>query len=377
MKPAGIKGIADALRISIGTVDRALHGRSGISPRTRELVLAKAKELGYRPNAAARSLKLNRTYRLAVYLPLEHGAFFDAIYQGIAEACRATSVLQLEPHLFRYPRLDYGDRQLLSAHLQEPWDACIVSPGNPARIAPVLRQTIAAGTPVFCVSTDAPETGRIGAVTVDAYTSGAIAADLLSHVVKTAGPLAVITGDLSTLDHAEKVRGFNEGLSRWAAHLAPAIILETHEQASQAHRLAASMLASRQRPVALYVTNAMSVPVLQACAERGLLAKLPLLTTDLFPEILPYLETGAVLATLHQRPATQGSLIVEQIVRYLCEGRLERNQINLAPHLVMRSNLELFRGEVARATPSGVIQPPDRQRALTPKEPRSLKKRKL
>ncbi|HLY64073.1 MAG TPA: helix-turn-helix domain-containing protein, partial [Chloroflexota bacterium] len=56
--PAGIKEIAKALGISIGTVDRALHGRAGISPQTRAKVLRMADKLNYRPNIAARSLKL-------------------------------------------------------------------------------------------------------------------------------------------------------------------------------------------------------------------------------------------------------------------------------------------------------------------------------
>jgi DNA-binding LacI/PurR family transcriptional regulator len=58
MKPPSIKDIAQALGISIGTVDRALHGRSDVSPKTRARVLKKAEQIGYRPNIAARSLKL-------------------------------------------------------------------------------------------------------------------------------------------------------------------------------------------------------------------------------------------------------------------------------------------------------------------------------
>ncbi|HZU08931.1 MAG TPA: LacI family DNA-binding transcriptional regulator, partial [Pseudacidobacterium sp.] len=59
-KPAGIKEIAAALNISIGTVDRALHDRPGVSPKTRAKVMKMAEKLNYRPNVAARSLKLNR-----------------------------------------------------------------------------------------------------------------------------------------------------------------------------------------------------------------------------------------------------------------------------------------------------------------------------
>ncbi len=60
---AGIKELADALGISIGTVDRALHGRNGVSPKTRDRVLKMARKLNYTPNLAARNLKLNRHVR--------------------------------------------------------------------------------------------------------------------------------------------------------------------------------------------------------------------------------------------------------------------------------------------------------------------------
>jgi LacI family transcriptional regulator len=67
--PAGIKEIAEALSISISTVDRALHTRHGVSPKTRAKVLKKAEKLNYRLNVAARNLKLNHNLRVAVHLP--------------------------------------------------------------------------------------------------------------------------------------------------------------------------------------------------------------------------------------------------------------------------------------------------------------------
>jgi len=56
-KKPGIRQIAHTLGISIGTVSRSLNNRYGVNSRTRELVLAEARKLGYVPNQAARSLK--------------------------------------------------------------------------------------------------------------------------------------------------------------------------------------------------------------------------------------------------------------------------------------------------------------------------------
>ena len=61
-KPAGIRDISAALSVSIGTVDRAMHGRSGISEKTKARVLQMAAELGYTPNLAAQTLRLNRPF---------------------------------------------------------------------------------------------------------------------------------------------------------------------------------------------------------------------------------------------------------------------------------------------------------------------------
>ena len=64
---AGIKDIAKALKVSIGTVDRALHGRPGVSEKTKARVLQMAKRLGYKPNLAAQALKLNRRVSIVLF----------------------------------------------------------------------------------------------------------------------------------------------------------------------------------------------------------------------------------------------------------------------------------------------------------------------
>jgi LacI family transcriptional regulator len=71
------------------------------------------------------------------------------------------------------------------------------------------------------------------------------------------------------------------------------------------------------------------------------------LCTDLFPELIPLLEGGRILATLYQRPFAQGKTAFEILLRYLVERvRPERAATRLAPHTVFRSNLPLFADRV-------------------------------
>lgn len=61
-----LKDLAKECGVSVATVSKALNDQPDISPATRERIRAAAHRMGYLPNAAARSLKTNRTYNLGV-----------------------------------------------------------------------------------------------------------------------------------------------------------------------------------------------------------------------------------------------------------------------------------------------------------------------
>lgn len=345
MKAPSIPDIARALGISIGTVDRALHGRSGISPATRARVLKKAEELGYRPNIAARSLKLNRRIRIGAYFPQEIASFYDPLRSGVSAAASNPVGVSIDLVFRTFPRLDEGDVELIAADAKEEFDGVLLAPGNPRHIAPAIRTLAERGIPVVCVSSDAPRTERMASVTVDALTSGAIAAELFARVIQKPGRLATITGELTTLDHAEKLRGFAANLAIIAPHLSLLPAMESHERAEQAYEQALSLLAHGPIPLGIYVSTANSIPVLRAIEERDLLGEIQLITTDVFPELISYIETGKILATLHQRPFAQGKSALEVLLNFLVNGLKPSPLIRLAPHIVLRSNLPLFSGE--------------------------------
>ena len=80
-----MKRIAGELGVSITTVSKVLNNHDDISPATRARVLAKVEELGYRPNAVARSLTLRRTHTLGIVIPDLMHSFFVEIVAGIEE----------------------------------------------------------------------------------------------------------------------------------------------------------------------------------------------------------------------------------------------------------------------------------------------------
>ena len=66
MKVVRLKDIAQACGVSPATVSRALNGVPCISREQAELICRTAKEMGYFPNAAARTLKTNRSSNIGI-----------------------------------------------------------------------------------------------------------------------------------------------------------------------------------------------------------------------------------------------------------------------------------------------------------------------
>ena len=61
-----MKDISAVCGVSIATVSKALNDHRDIGKETKEHIRQVAKELGYSPNSAAKTLKTNRTYSLGV-----------------------------------------------------------------------------------------------------------------------------------------------------------------------------------------------------------------------------------------------------------------------------------------------------------------------
>src|SRR6201994_2571653 len=86
-----IADVARAAGVSPAAVSFAVNDRPGVSPETRERIIAVARELGWTPSASARALTEARTRAIGLVLArdaeaLELDAFFVRFLSGIEQA---------------------------------------------------------------------------------------------------------------------------------------------------------------------------------------------------------------------------------------------------------------------------------------------------
>jgi LacI family transcriptional regulator, galactose operon repressor len=345
-----ISDIAKSLGVSIGTVDRALHGRPRIDPATRERVLEAARAMGYQVNLAASVLAMKRRFRISINLPDETKDFYDEVRAGIKAEYQAYAKTAVVLEYRSFPRLGIGEAEAFEEACQSKVDGIISVFSHPAQMKSRLQVAHQSGIQVVAVVTGAPAAEQIPSVSIDPRMSGSLAAGILGGVLKHKGKVAIETGDLRAWEHKEKIKAFTKALHQTYPFLEVLPVTETHEEQEEARKKTIVLLDRHKDLVGYYVSTVNSMPVISALKSRNLLGKVVLITTDVFPQLIPYLRSGDITATLHQRPLIQGELALRTMYRILREGANSRGSVMLQPHVVMRTNLEYFLQEIKQDT---------------------------
>lgn len=85
---ATIKDIAKRADVSTATVSMVLNGKDCITRKTKEKVLAAARELNYIPSVAAKTLKTKRSHTIALFVGDIANPFFPEIIKGVEAAAK-------------------------------------------------------------------------------------------------------------------------------------------------------------------------------------------------------------------------------------------------------------------------------------------------
>ena len=128
-----IKDIARLADVSVGTVDRVIHDRSGVSEASRKRVEEILKQLDYQPNMYASALASNKKYTFCCLLPQHlEGEYWTAVENGIHEAIVTYSDFNTSVKISYYDPYDYHSfADASEAILAEQPDGVMVAPTAP------------------------------------------------------------------------------------------------------------------------------------------------------------------------------------------------------------------------------------------------------
>jgi LacI family transcriptional regulator len=329
-----MKRIAGELGVSITTVSKVLNNRDDIGHATRARVLAKVAELGYQPNAVARSLTLRRTHTLGVVIPDLMHSFFVEIVAGL-EAVASARGYGL---LLCSSNEDPGkERQELEMLRQRQVDGIVLGSANASGNTDLLQQLTGLGIGLVMIDRDDHPDVRCDRVVTDDVEVGRLAT---AHLIAQ-GRRAIGHVSGTPVVHARRrAEGYRLAMKAAGLKSKPEWIIRGGFKEADGYRAMQKLLGMKPRVDAVFAANDPSaIGAMKAIWDAGLRV----------PEDIAIVGAGDIaLGDLLRVPLTtvswsredQGKAAAELLLERIgedTEGGVARPQrVVISPKLVVR-----------------------------------------
>jgi LacI family transcriptional regulator len=258
-----IRDVATAAGVSTGTVSRVLNANATVGLDVRRKVQRAIDELGYAPNAVARSMRIRSTHTIGcilreINIPQLAG-FVKAAHDVLDEVGFSLVISNSEGRQER-------ERELLSRLSRRQADGVMMGPYTPieGEFEAFLREL---DIPIVLIDRDQPEW------------ADAVMADHAGGMRQAVGHLldlghrriALITGERGLYPARERIRGYQQAYSTRGLEADPSLIQVGSFLPGAGFRVTSALLGQRKPPTAVIAGGIdMLSGVLRAVRGRGL-----------------------------------------------------------------------------------------------------------
>lgn len=329
----GVKDIALAAGVSLGTVSNVLNHPDRVSASTRDRVEKAMADLGFVPNESARQLRAGRSRTLAYVVLDASNPFFTDVARGIEETVEAHDL-----SLFMCNSDNRADRErAYLARLEEQRVAgVLLTPVDPD--SDVLDRMSARGTPIVIVDrTRSRETHC--SVAVDDVLGGRLA---MEHLLDLGHERVAYIGGPSSIGQVrDRYAGALAALVEAGLDESNLVRIETAGLSVGEGRAAAQRLLgipSTRRPTAAFCANdLLALGLLQSCVTTGV--DVPGRLAIIGYDDIEYAGAAAVPLTSVRQPRVQlGRTAAELLLDEVEDPQHVHQQITFTPELVARAS---------------------------------------
>lgn len=334
-----IKDVAAQVGVSYQTVSRVINNRPDVRPETRDRVLAAIAKLGYRPNAAARTMGGGRAMTLGCISPNLVDYTFASILDGVQAEARS---LGYQTFTGSAPNAD--DVQDLLEEMQERQvdGFLLLNPHGDGRfqhLLPLIKKGVPA---VYLMNT--PTNAPVSTVSGDDMYGGCAGTNYLlslghQHIATIAGP----NNEEGT---RQRLYGYRQALTKASIAINESLILQGDWSPESGYQTVQDLLGQGVLFTAVFTQNdKMALGAMQALREAGL--SVPNDISVMGYDDMP-------LSAYFYPPLTTMAQPMDEIGRHASRLLIEHienpdralEQIKIKPKLVERASCAPLRREV-------------------------------
>jgi LacI family transcriptional regulator len=328
---ATIKDVALKAEVSVTTVSHVVNDTRHVSPKVRERVELAIRELGYVPNAMARSLKSNTTSTLGMLIPNSSNPYFAEIVRIVEDRCFGAGYTLVlcntddEPHRQSVYLKVLAERRIDGL--------IVVSTGDDDSLVKQLHglrmPTVLVDREIADPACDLVET---------AHMQGGLLA--VRHLLSLGHKrIACIGGPVGVMPSEQRIEGWRMALAEaGATPNADALLWRGGFTSQGGYEAMHAILRTEQKPSAVFVCNdLMAIGALRAAHESGVHVPDELSIVG-FDDIELSAYTSPPLTTVAQPKERIGALAVDMLLERVGGKRRDARKVVLQPELRVRAS---------------------------------------
>ena len=315
--PVSIKDIAQAANVTPGTVSRALRDSPRVNPETKRRIQQIADQMGYSPDAQARSLVEGRTRTIGVVVTTMTDPFIGGIVQAIE-----TTAQNHGYSLILASSNDSSEREIAAAETlhSKRVDGVIVTSSRVGALHQGRLERLS--VPVVLINSLVQHRGRYTfSIGVDNRPGGFQATEHLLQLGHRR--IAYVAAPDDRSDSVERLAGYHDALDKAGIDPDPSLLVRGTGRPGGGERALTALQALAERPTAVFCYNDMTaIGLIHAAHAMGLSLPQDLAVVG-FDDIVfaPYVYPP--LTTVAQPVAELGQGAMEMVVSLLPEGSLD------------------------------------------------------
>jgi LacI family transcriptional regulator len=260
---ATARDVAKRARVSTSTVSHVLNNTRWVSPDLRERVQSVMQDLGYEPNAVARSLKIKRSNTLGLVISDIGNPFFTAVVRGIEDVAQERGYTIVLCNSDEDPAKEEGYLRILAARRV---DGLMLAPAGVRH--DYLVRLARAHFPLVFLDREVPDL-PIAAVMLE---NRMAARDGVRHLIRLGHRrIAMVAGRPLITTTIDRIAGYRQALEEAGIPFDDRLIVSGGSRTEPARLATDEVLNVDPRPTAFFVANnLMTIGAVAAIHGRGL-----------------------------------------------------------------------------------------------------------
>lgn len=342
-----IKDIARMAGVSVGTVDRVLHSRSGVSASSRVKVEEILQKLNYQPNMYASALASNKKYRFVSLLPSHNeGDYWTDVEHGMQQAVTRFSDFNVSLSAFYYDQYEAGAFTEAGMRiLDEQPDGVILSPAIETETECFVVRLQKAGIPYVFIDSNIPRLSPLTFYGQHAQRSGYFAARMLRLLAQGQTEIVIFRqineGHLGSNQQFHREEGFYEYMKEHCPELKMwELNLYAKQPGEDALRLDEFFAAHPDVKCGI-TFNSKAYLIGEYMLRHGR-TDFHLMGYDLLRRNVACLKAGTIDFLITQQPTMQGYNSIESLCNHLILRKKVKDCNYMPINLITTENLDFY-----------------------------------